>query len=217
MWTFRPARSDSHASTASASSMSSGRCIFGGADAHLIELLQRRLQYLGLARGRWPPGSVASSTRSTTRPPRMTNTWIAPPARTHLESEHVAVAELRRCHLLLPVAQRLHRPQRVAQLRRLLVSFAPRRPSSSCVRSVSSSSSLRPSSSSFVVRHGLAVPFSSQQISATHGAMQRLMSYSRHGRPRCPVITSLHDRIPNSRCVSAIVLRASLAGRNGPA
>ena len=37
--------------------------------------------------------------------------------------------------------------------------------------------------------------------SSTHGAMQRLMSYSRHGRPRCPVITSLHDRIPNSRCV----------------
>ena len=49
---------------------------------------------------------------------------------------------------------------------------------------------------------------SSLQISRTHGAMQRLMSYSRHGRPRSPVITSLHDRIPNSLCVSDIVLRA---------
>ena len=55
------------------------------------------------------------------------------------------------------------------------------------------------------------------QIVATHGARQRLMSYSRHGRPRLPVITSLHDRMPNSRCVSAIVRRAKLAGRNGPA
>jgi hypothetical protein len=33
------------------------------------------------------------------------------------------------------------------------------------------------------VRHGLAVALL-VQISATHGAMQRLMSYSRHGRPR---------------------------------
>ena len=47
--------------------------------------------------------------------------------------------------------------------------------------------------------------------------MQRLMSYSRQGRPRLPVITSLHDRMPNSRCVSDIVLRAKCAGMNGPA
>ena len=40
--------------------------------------------------------------------------------------------------------------------------------------------------------------------------MHRLMSYSRHGRSRLPVITSLHDRMPNSRCVSDIVLRAKL-------
>ncbi len=43
------------------------------------------------------------------------------------------------------------------------------------------------------------------------------MSYSRHGRPRLPVITSLHERMPNSRCVSDIVLRAKCAGMNGPA
>ena len=47
--------------------------------------------------------------------------------------------------------------------------------------------------------------------------MQRLMSNSRHGRPRSPVITSLHDRMPNSLCVSDIVRRASDAGMNGPA
>ena len=43
------------------------------------------------------------------------------------------------------------------------------------------------------------------------------MSNSRHGRGRSPVITSLHDRMPNILCVSAIVRRASFAGRNGPA
>ena len=57
----------------------------------------------------------------------------------------------------------------------------------------------------------------SEQIVSTHGARQRWMSYSRHGRARLPVITSLHERMPNSRCVSAIVRRASRAGRNGPA
>ena len=43
--------------------------------------------------------------------------------------------------------------------------------------------------------------------------MQRPMSYSRHGRARSPVITSLHDRMPNSRCVSVIVLRAERGGQ----
>ena len=63
-----------------------------------------------------------------------------------------------------------------------------------------------------------ARPYSSaEQMVSTQGAMQRLMSYSRHGRPRFPVITSLQERIPNSRCVSDIVRRAKWAGRNGPA
>ena len=63
-----------------------------------------------------------------------------------------------------------------------------------------------------------ATPYcSSVQISATHGAMQRLMSYSRQGRPRRPLMTSLQERNPNSRCDSTIVRRPSLAGRNGPA
>ena len=54
---------------------------------------------------------------------------------------------------------------------------------------------------------------SGPQISRTQGAMQRPMSYSRHGRARSPVITSLHDRMPNSRCVSVIVLRAERGGQ----
>ena len=64
--------------------------------------------------------------------------------------------------------------------------------------------------------HGLPVALR-VAIAATHGAMQRLMSYSRQGRPRPPSITSLHERSPNSRCVSDIVRRASDAGMNGPA
>jgi hypothetical protein len=83
-------------------------------------------------------------------------------------------------------------------------------------RNVATSSSLRPSSSSFVL--ATATPYCScVQRSRTHGAMQRLMSYSRHGRPRSPEITSLHERMPNSRCDKAIVRRASFADRNGPA
>jgi hypothetical protein len=38
--------------------------------------------------------------------------------------------------------------------------------------------------------------------------MHRLMSNSKQGRGRFPVMTSLHDLIPNSLCVKAMVLRA---------
>ena len=73
--------------------------------------------------------------------------------------------------------------------------------------SVLTSSSFLPSRNSWV--SFTARPYSSgEHTVSTHGAMQRLMSYSRHGRPRLPVITSLHDRMPKSRCVNAIVLRA---------
>ena len=37
-----------------------------------------------------------------------------------LQAEHVAIAEPGTRHLLLPIAQRLDRPQRITQLRRLL-------------------------------------------------------------------------------------------------
>ncbi len=57
----------------------------------------------------------------------------------------------------------------------------------------------------------------SEQSAATQGAAQRLMSYSRQGRPRSPVMISLHERMPNSLWLSDIALRASDAGMNGPA
>ena len=83
-------------------------------------------------------------------------------------------------------------------------------------RSVEASSSLRPSRKRRASSTAARIPRGCT-ASSTHGAMHRLISYSRHGRPRLPVISSLHERIPNSRCVSAIVRRARLAGRNGPA
>ena len=104
---------------------------------------------------------------------------------------------------------------RVAQLRGLLVALAFGGDDHPALQRLSSSS-LRPSRKSWV--SPTARPYSSaEQMLSTHGAMQRLMSYSRQGRSRLPVITSLHDRIPNSRCVRAIVLRANRAGMNGPA
>ena len=45
-----------------------------------------------------------------------------------------------------------------------------------------------------------------------HGARQRLMSYSRHGRGRWPVMTSLHERRPNNLWPRVMVRRARLAG-----
>ena len=90
-------------------------------------------------------------------------------------------AELGRRHLLLAIVQRLHRPHRVAQLRRLLEPLAcggvdhPRRAASrrarrSCLRGTAA------------CRRPRALYSLGEQIVSTHGAMQRLMSYSRHGR-----------------------------------
>ena len=45
----RPARADSHSSIASQSSISSGRSISAGGTAHLVKLLERRLQDVGVA------------------------------------------------------------------------------------------------------------------------------------------------------------------------
>ena len=77
-------------------------------------------------------------------------------------------------------------------------------------------SSFRPSRNSFVC--STASPYCSRvHRLSTHGAMHRLMSYSRQARPRRPLMTSLHERMPNSLWVSDIVFRARVAGRNGPA
>ena len=87
-----------------------------------------------------------------------------------------------------------------------------------CMRRFSStiSSSLRPSRNIRVCATASAY-CAGLQISSTQGATQRLMSYSRQARSRRPVITSLQDRMPNNLWVSDIVLRARVAGRNGPA
>ena len=78
------------------------------------------------------------------------------------------------------------------------------------------SSVVRPSSSSRV--RSTDSPYCpAEQIVSTHGATQRPISYSRHGRPRFPVISSLQERSPNRRCARLMDRRARLAGRNGPA
>ena len=128
---------------------------------------------------------MTSSTRSTTRPPRIGEDLHRAAARPDLQAEHVAIAELRRRHLLLPIAQRLHRAQRVAQLRRLLEALARRGVDSSASRSVSISSSLRPSSSSRVF--ATATPYcSSEQISrhARRDAALDVVFEARAGRAR---------------------------------
>ena len=84
-----------------------------------------------------------------------------------------------------------------------------------CFRSPMSSS-FRPSRNSLVCSTASAY-CSGVHRPSTQGATHRLMSYSRQARPRRPLMTSLHERMPNSLWVSDIVLRARVAGRNGPA
>ena len=82
--------------------------------------------------------------------------------------------------------------------------------------SVLISSSFLPSRNSCV---SLTAPLYSagEHTLSTQGARHRLMSYSKQGRSRLPVMTSLHERMPNSLCVSDMVFRAKCAGRKGPA
>ena len=213
----------SHASTIRSPTRSSatGRWISGGAAMLGVELLERSLQDVRLAHrlrasaiGRRLASSVASSIRSTTLPPRTWNTCTTAPAGPTLR----------------PNASRSPSP--------VPAIFCCRCCSVSIVRSASRSCaacSKRSSAAASVIRAAGARParrcalretascaappprsVSSLQISRTHGAMQRRMSYSRHGRARSPVITSLHERMPNSRCVSAIVLRAELGRHERP-
>ncbi len=215
IFTRRSARAESQASSASTSSISNGRLISEGGTLHVVELLHDRFA----ARRRSPPstapGSVDSSTRSTTRPPRMANTWITPPLGPTFRPNTSRSPSW-------AVATFCWRSRRICTVciesRSWAASSKRSAPAASTMRSrkVLMSSSLRPSSRSLVF--ATATPYcSSVQISRTQGAMQRLMSYSRHGRARVPVITSLHERMPNNRCESPIVRRASFAGRNGPA
>ena len=81
------------------------------------------------------PPARRSSIRSTTRPPRTWNTWTTAPAGPTL-MPNASRSPSGGGHLLLPVAERLDRAHRVAQLRRLLEPLvaAPRRPSRPQVR-----------------------------------------------------------------------------------
>ena len=76
-----------------------------------VELLDRGLDArLARARATAPlcplSASHTNSTRSMTRPPRTMNTWTIGAAGADLDAEHVAIAELRGRHLLLPLAKR---------------------------------------------------------------------------------------------------------------
>ena len=120
-----------------------------------------------------------------------------------------------RRHLLLALTQRIDCADRVAQLGGLFEALVAGRlghPPPQILDELV----VAPFEEQPRVAHRRRVAFATQ-ISRTHGAMQRLMSYRGTDAARSPVITSLQDRMPNSRCVSVIVRRASEAGRNGPA
>ena len=103
--TRRPARSDSHASSASRSSGSTGRCTSGGAPRSLVELLDRRLEHLALARAGRSRRFACRARRARRRGRSRTwNTCTTAPAGPELQAEDVAVAELGRRHLLLAIA-----------------------------------------------------------------------------------------------------------------
>ena len=154
MRTLRSARADSHASSTS---------LLGRLDRHVnlrrrhvvgVELLQRDLEQLGFDVGRATPRlarrPVCSSKRSITRPPRNTNTCTTAPSVPELHADDIAIVEAGGRHLLLPLAHRVDRADRVAQLRRLLVALVRRRPRIMRSRSCPASSSLRPSRNSRV-------------------------------------------------------------------
>ena len=182
-------------------------------DAKLVELHQRRMQHIGFPAGDGAgigpeldafDDAAASHLKDLNRAA----------ARSELQAEHVSIAKPGARHLLLPVAKRLHRAQGIAQLCRLLESLLVSRRLHAVAQSL----------------HELVVPAFEQQprVRNRHsvllfgadlghaGCEAALDVVSRQGRPRCPVITSLHERMPNTRCDSVIVRRASLAGRNGP-
>ena len=212
--TRRSARPDSHASSSSASSGVARQVHLRRRGTIFVELLDRRLQnFRGRSRNALVRGQLdALEHASAAHHEHMHHRA----GRTHVQAERIAIAQAHGGDLLLTIAQRLNGSRGVAQMRRLFEPLGGRRPPSSNSVSRSISSSFLPSKNS-CVRCTASSYCSCEQIAATQGAMQRLMSYSRHGRSRLPVITSLHDRMPNSRCVSPIVRRASDAGMNGPA
>ena len=190
--------------------MSTGRSISGGGTRALVELPERRRPSTSASPPASASASMTSSTRSTTRPPRIANTWTTPPlgpsfrpktSRSDESAAWPASAGARPASARCACASRSwaassKRSASAAACHALAQRVAPAR---RCAPRAAAGCWPPPRRSAPRCRSR-----------ATHGAMQRLMSYSRHGRPRRPVITSLHDRMPNSRCESTIVRRAKL-------
>ena len=148
--------------------------------AQLVELLDGRLEHL--AERRADDRCLGPQLDTFDDPPAAhLKDLHHQPRGTELHAEDVAVAELGPRHLLLAVVQRLHGPHRVAKLRRLLEALARGGVDHAAPEGLQQPS-LRPSRNNWV-RRPRARP-SAEQMVSTHGAMQRLMSYSRQARPR---------------------------------
>ncbi len=163
-----------------------------------------------------PRSPVHSSTRSTTRPPRTWKTCTTAPAGPIFTPK--ASRSPRRGVAIFCWRSRSVSTVRIAS--RSCAACSKRSLDAAVVacatRGRRSARRAGPRGSSRASATARPVFLRASRVVATHGARQRLMSYSRHGRPRCPVMTSLHERRPNSRCDRLIVRRASDAGRNGP-
>ena len=150
-----------------------------------------------------------------TRPPRIWNTWMMLP----VGPVFTPMASRSPTRVDDIVCCRSRSWPRVRTASRRWAACSKRSASAASRMSRSSrsmSSVLRPSISSRV-RSTATWYRSAVQIVSTHGATQRPIWYSRQGRSRFPVISSLQERSPNRRCARLMDRRARLAGRNGPA
>ena len=98
----------------------------GRRNAELVELLQRRLEHLAVARA--DDRVFRPELDALDDAPAADLEYLDDDAAgAELEAEDVAMAERRRRHLLLPIVEGLHRPHRVARLRGFLEALTGRR------------------------------------------------------------------------------------------
>ena len=162
------------------------------------------------------PAPVTSSTRSTTLPPRIWKTCTTAPAGPTFRpkaSRSPSSAPAIFCCRVRSVSIVRIASRSCAACSKRSVGGRLRHPLAQRLRR---SSSLRPSRKSFVcctaTRYSL---LGADLADAGRDAALDVVLEARP-RPRSPVIASLHDRMPNSLCVSDIVRRPSDAGMNGP-
>ena len=193
MRTVRPACTDSHSSIASVVGVESRGRAPPAAPAIGVELLQRRRPRPALGDSRRPASLTGlTSSRARRRVRRRILEHLHDRARgpgrdpeaSRSPSPAVAIFCCRSPSAwTVRIASRCAPPPRSA-----------RASAASAIRSLEVGDQVvaRPSSS----RRASATARRSarEQRAATQGATQRLMSYSRHGAPRLPVMTSLHDR-----------------------